>query len=88
MRANRWDVPRDEGIQLWTVPVAVLAVLMILGGVKSITVPDSGTYPDGREARVAAPHAAVTTGQWISAGEVGGGRAGQRPVAAEQPAGR
>ena len=86
MRAtNRWDVPRDEGIQLWTVPVAVLAVLMIVGGVKSITVPES----DGREARMAAPHATVTTSQWISAGESrGGGRAGQRPLAAEQPAGR
>ena len=85
MRAtNRWDVPRDEGVQLWTVPVAVLAVLMIVGGVKSITVPES----DGRELRMAAPHAAVTTGQWITAGDGGAGRAGQRPVAAEQPAGR
>jgi hypothetical protein len=93
MRAEQeWENPGGSGIQLWTVPVVLLALMMLAGGVRSVLTPG-----DGADAvrSVGAP-GLVSSHRYDGDGFDGGGngddtggvRTGQRASAGEQPVGR
>jgi hypothetical protein len=98
MRAEReWENPGSSGIQLWTVPVVLLALMMLAGGVRSVLAPGDGAdalRPGGAPGLVSS-HRYDGDGfdgngfDGIGNGDVSGGaRTGQRAAAGEQPVGR
>jgi hypothetical protein len=88
MRAEReWEVQGNEGIQLWTVPVVLLALMMIAGGVRSVLTPERGGGDAARS--FSSPVLGSSEGFGPSEGyESGGARPGQRDAAGEPPVGR
>ena len=88
---NRSKVQPAGGVQLWTIPVAVLAVMMAVSLVRSVAEPGGGQVRSRLVAPIEATVDAVPASgfQQASNGEGGGSRSGQGPAAAdERPAKR
>ena len=85
--AKRFKSEPAGGVQLWTIPVAVLAVMMAVSLIRSA----AGTGTGDVRSRLVAPLGSTSYGQQVSNGEGGGlGRNGlSGPAAAgDRPAER
>ena len=98
MRAEQeWEDSGNRGIQLWTVPVVLLALMMLAGGVRSVLAPGDGAdavRSAGGAPGLVSSHRYDGDGEYgVGAGngagdDSGGARTGQRAAAGEQPVGR
>ena len=95
MRAEQeWEDSGDRGIQLWTVPVVLLALMMLAGGVRSVLAPGEGAdavRSTGAPGLVSSHNYLGDGYAGVGAGardNVGGARTGQRAAAGEEPVGR